>query len=451
MRSPQTLLLALLAVAAFAAGPALAQEHEPAPPAEAAEEELDPLHHSADAFYLDFTPLGKIELPRVFVVRRADGGLGFDAFASTSAAVASGRYVAAAGHHDAAEAEEGTVPGEAGEGSAHAVAGDAAHGAVEGAPAEAHDEGRAAAAEGGGHGDDPLEAGIVPAEGEVVADLSFTRHTIFLFLAAFIVLVAFLPLGAKYRRGVGRETAPRGRLQNAMEALVLYVREEVAKPTMGDKYPKYMPYLLTAFFFTLFANLLGLLPYSATVTSNIAVTAVLAGFTFVITQLSGTKEYWAHIFNPPGVPALVKPIMVPIEFLGIFTKPFALAIRLFANMTAGHLVILSLIGLIFLFANIFGPIAGWGTSIIAVPMTLFVYGLELVIAFIQAYVFTVLSALFIGMASAEHEHHGHDEHHDQTAHEKAVQLDAPLVAGGDGRIYHEKHKEVGTEAAMSAF
>jgi F-type H+-transporting ATPase subunit a len=461
MRSPLALLLALLALAATAARPAFAQAHGEAAgegAAEEAPEELDALHHSADGFYLDFAPVGTIELPRVFVVRRADGGLGLDVFASTSAAVASGRYAADAHHGEEAGAEgHGAVPGEQaapGHESAEELLGEEVHGTIEGEAAEPRGDAvdaHGAEAEAGGHGSDPLEAGIVPVEGEVVADLSFTRHTVFLFLAALLVLAIFLPFGARYRRGIGRETAPRGRLQNAMEALVLYVREEVAKPTMGDKYPKYMPYLLTAFFFTLFANLLGLLPYSATVTSNIAVTAVLAGFTFVLTQLAGTRDYWMHIFNPPGVPALVKPIMVPIEFLGLFTKPFALAIRLFANMTAGHLVILSLIGLIFLIAQIFGPVAGWGTSVVAVPMTLFVYGLELLIAFIQAYVFTVLSALFIGMASAEHEHHGHDDHHDQTAHEKAVQMDSPLVAGGDGRIYHEKHKEVGTEAAMSAF
>ncbi|HYE97153.1 MAG TPA: F0F1 ATP synthase subunit A, partial [Rubricoccaceae bacterium] len=295
---------------------------------------------------------------------------------------------------------------------------------------------------------DPLDVGIIPSEGEVIADLSVTRHTVFLFLAGGLVLLFFLPLGAKYRRGIGRETAPEGRFQNAMEALVIYVREEIAKPTMGDKHAKYMPYLLTAFFFILFSNLLGLLPFSATITSNIAVTAVLACFTFVVTQFAGTKDYWGHIFNPPGVPALVKPIMVPIEFLGIFTKPFALAIRLFANMTAGHLVILSLIGLIFAFANIFGPAVGWGTSLVSVPMTLFVYGLELLIAFIQAYVFTILSALFIGMASAEHEHHGHDSHgHDQTPHEKAVQTSA-LVSDRDG-LYHERERTVGTESAMA--
>src|SRR5690606_28050153 len=322
------------------------------------------------------------------------------------------------------------------EGVAHEVGGEEAHGTVEGETAA------------GGHGTDPLDTGIVPAGGEIVADLSFTRHTVFLFVAALLMLAIFLPLGAKYRKGIGRETAPRGRAMNAMETLVLYVREEIAKPTMGDQYEKHMPFLLTAFFFIFLANLLGLVPYGATITSNIAVTAVLATFTFVITQLNGTKDYWGHIFNPPGVPLLVKPIMVPIEFLGIFTKPFALAIRLFANMTAGHLVILSLIGLIFTFTQVFGPAVGWGTAPISVGMALFVYFLELLIAFIQAYVFTSLSALFIGMASAHHEHEHHDHPHDQTPHEKAVQSASPLMHE-DGRIYHEHEKTVGTEAAMA--
>ena len=440
MRTSPALLLALFFLA-WVATPVLAQE----PEAEDthAEEELDALHHSSDGFYLDFEPFGKVELPRVFIVRDAEGALGLDFFMSTHAAVESGRYVADEHHGEEAE---GTVLAESAEGSAQELVGDEVHGAVEGEEAEAHDEGAAHAAD--EHAADPLEAGIVPVAGEIVADISFTRHTMFLFLAALILLVIFLPLGAKYRRGIGRETAPKGRLMNAMETLVLYVREEIAKPTMGDNYAKHMPYLLTAFFFIFFANILGLFPYSATVTSNIAVTAVLATFTFVITQFSGTKDYWGHIFNPPGVPALVKPIMVPVEILGIFTKPFALAIRLFANMTAGHLVILSLIGLIFTFAQIFGDVAGWGTAPISVGMALFVYLLELLIAFIQAYVFTILSALFIGMAAAGHEHEHHDDHHDQSAHEAAIQAGSPLVAGGNG-LYREPEATVGSEAAMA--
>ncbi len=431
MRSLPALLLALTTLAVALPAPALAAGEG---------EELDALGHSSDGFYLDFLPFGKIELPRVFLVRDADGGLGLDVFGSTKKAVASGLYAAEAIPY--AE-EPGTVLGELPEESGQEFVGDEVHTTIGGHPAEAHAGDEAAA----GYVADPLYTGVVRTEGEVIADLSFTRHTVFLFVSALILLLLFLPLGAKYRRGVGRETAPQGRKMNAMEVLVLYVREEIAKPTMGDKYPKFMPYLLTAFFFIFFSNLLGLLPYSATITSNIAVTAVLATFTFVITQINGSKDYWAHIFNPPGVPPLVKIIMVPVEILGIFTKPFALAIRLFANMTAGHLIILSLIGLIFTFTQIFGAAAGWGTAPVSVAMATFVYILELLIAFIQAYVFTILSALFIGMAVAEHEHHGHEDHGDQTPHERAIQSAAPVVAGNG--VYYEEEKTVGTEAAMA--
>jgi F-type H+-transporting ATPase subunit a len=284
----------------------------------------------------------------------------------------------------------------------------------------------------------------------LVADLSPTRHVTFLFAAMGLVALLLIPMGRRYARGVGRTSAPRGLLQNMLETLVVYIRDEVAKPNLGPNYRKYMPYLLTAFFFILTANLLGLVPFGATATSNIAVTAVLAVFTFVITQLSGTRDYWRHIFAPPGVPAFVMPILVPIEILGLFTKPFALAIRLFANMTAGHLVILNFIGLIFIIRGLFGDAAGWGTSVPAVAMAVFIYGLELLVAFIQAYVFTVLSALFIGMASAEHEHdHDHSHEHDITAHDRAVSESTPLISGG--RLHPDHERTVGTEAAVSPF
>ncbi len=161
-----------------------------------------------------------------------------------------------------------------------------------------------------------------------------------------------------------------------------------------------MPYLLTVFFFILINNLMGLIPFfpfGANVTGNIAVTFVLATFTFFITQFSGNKAYWGHIFNTPGVPKLLAPIMIPVEIIGLFTKPFALMIRLFANITAGHIIILSLVSLIFIFKSIF----------LAVPsliMVIFMDFIELLVAFLQAYIFTLLSALFIGMAMPEHHH-----------------------------------------------
>lgn len=161
-----------------------------------------------------------------------------------------------------------------------------------------------------------------------------------------------------------------------------------------------MPYLLTVFFFIWFNNLLGLIPWigGANLTGNIAVTFVLAVFTMLVTNLNGNKEYWGHIFWMPGAPVPVKIMLIPIELVGIVIKPFALMVRLFANITAGHIVVLSLISLIFIFKN-----AALGA--VSVPFALFISVLELLVAFLQAYVFTMLSALFIGTAVAEHEHH----------------------------------------------
>jgi F-type H+-transporting ATPase subunit a len=164
---------------------------------------------------------------------------------------------------------------------------------------------------------------------------------------------------------------------------------------------KFVPFLLTAFFFIWINNLLGLIPWipgGANVTGNISVTLVLAAFTLIVTNLNGNKEYWGHIFWMPGAPVLVKIMLAPIELVGVLTKPFALMVRLFANITAGHIIVLSLISLIFIFKNA-------GMSAVSVPFTLFISVLELLVAFLQAYVFTMLSALFIGTAVAEHDHH----------------------------------------------
>ena len=340
-------------------------------------EKLDPVHHNSDAYYLDFEPFGKAELPRLFLVRDAEGTFGLKIFSSTKSALDSGLFEAVA-----AEGEHGTY----------------------------------------------LDAEIEATEGaHVLVDFSITRHLAFAWLTMLIVLFVFLRLAGMYRRGIGRDTEPRGLFQNMMETLVLFVRDEIARPNIGPRADRYVPYLLTAFFFILTSNLLGLIPFAATATSNLMVTGVLAMFTFFITQMGGTKDYWKHIFWPPGIPTMVKPILMPVEVLGLFTKPFALAIRLFANMTAGHLVILSLIGLIFAFTNLFGPGAGYGVAPVSVAFALFIYVLELLVAFIQAYVFTMLSALFIGMAVVEHEHHNHDVRHEAAP----VPADAAIVAIGD--------------------
>lgn len=358
------------------------------------EETLDPIHHSTDATYLDFAPFGTVELPRIFLVRRADGSLGLDVYGSTHAALDSGAYRALEAEHAAAEQGEEAAAGH----------------------------------EAGGHEANYLDAVLVPAGGgEIVVDFSITRHLVFAWLAALLALTLFISLARRYGRGVGRETAPKGLLQNLFEALIVFIRDEVARPNLGPKYKKYLPYLLTVFFFILFCNLLGLVPFGMTATSNLMLTAVLAIITFILTQLGGTKHYWQHILWPPGVPTFVKPILVPVEILGLFTKPFALAIRLFANMTAGHLIILSLMGLIFTFSNLFGATAGYVVSPVSVAFSLFIYLLELLVAFIQAYIFTMLSALFIGMAVEEHAGHEHGGHEALPAAQPEIHVDGAVA------------------------
>ncbi len=370
-------------------------------------EDLDPIHHSADGYYLDFSPLGKLELPRLFVVRDAAGALGFQAFGSTAAALHSGRFVAETEHAAPAQ-DEAHVDG------AHATGQEVENAvttAMTGQPAtpaaHAADSPDALIAS-GAH----LDAHLVPREGSMVLDLSVTRHLVFMLIGATLLLIWALRMAGRYKRGIGgAKTAPRGKGQNAFETLVLFIRNEVARPNIGPKADTFVPYLLTAFFFILILNLLGLIPFGATATSNISVTAVLAIFTFLMTQIFASKDHWKHIFWPPGVPVAIKPILIPVEILGLFTKPFALAIRLFANMTAGHLIILSLLGLIFTFAKLFGAGAGYGVAPVSIAFALFIYALELMVAFLQAYVFTMLSAIFIGMAVAEHDHHDHAHEH----------------------------------------
>jgi len=182
-------------------------------------------------------------------------------------------------------------------------------------------------------------------------------------------------------------------------AVNTYKKDDIARENIGEsKYKRFMPFLLTVFFFIWINNLLGLIPLfpgGANLTGNISFTLVLASFTLILTLISGNKHYWQHIFATPGVPKALLPIMIPVEFIGIFTKPFALMIRLFANITAGHIIILSLVGIIFTFQS-----AAWG--FLSVPMALFINVLELLVAFLQAFIFTMLSALFIGAAVSEH-------------------------------------------------
>lgn len=227
-------------------------------------------------------------------------------------------------------------------------------------------------------------------------DFSITKAVVGMFFAVLIGLWIFVSLGRSYKKtGISN---PKG-IQSFLEPVVLFVRDDIAIPIIGEKkYEKYMPYLLTAFFFILLNNIMGLIPFpppfGANVTGNIAVTFVLALCTFIITQFSGNKHYWKDIFAAPGVPFWLLPIMIPVEIIGMFSKPFALMIRLFANITAGHIIVLSLVCLIFIFKSL-------AVAPVSILFVIFMDCLELLVAFLQAYVFTLLSTLFIGLAVKE--------------------------------------------------
>ncbi|MGB1041269.1 MAG: F0F1 ATP synthase subunit A [Flavobacteriales bacterium] len=229
-------------------------------------------------------------------------------------------------------------------------------------------------------------------------DFSITKSVVGIFLTMIILLLVFTSVARSYKKNGG---VPR-KLTGWMEPLVVFVRDDIAKANIGEaKYKKYVPFLLSIFFFILVLNILGLTPLGFNVTGNIAVTLVLAVISLIVTLISANKNYWGHIFNPP-VPVLLKPLMIPIEIVGIFTKPFALMIRLFANITAGHIVILSLISLIFIAEAGSGAGTAWGISPAAFALTLFIFVLEVLVAFLQAYIFTLLTGLFIGMSVEEH-------------------------------------------------
>ena len=236
-------------------------------------------------------------------------------------------------------------------------------------------------------------------------DLSITKNVMSLLVSATILVIVFISVAKAYARRSGM--APKG-LQSFIEPIILFVRDDVAKSAIGEKkYMRFMPYLLTAFFFIFLNNLLGLVPIfpgGANLTGNIAVTLVLALITFVIVSVNGNKHYWHHIFAMPGVPGWVLLILTPVEILGMFLKPFVLMIRLFANITAGHIIALSFFSLIFVFGETNAG-AGYGVAIGSWAFTVFMAMLELLVAFIQAYVFTFLSAMYIGAAVEEPAHH----------------------------------------------
>ncbi len=235
-------------------------------------------------------------------------------------------------------------------------------------------------------------------------DLSFTKNVLAILISIIILLWVFISVAKTYSRRPGQ--APTG-LQNLVEPIILFIRDDIAITSIGkNKYEKFMPYLLTVFFFILLNNLMGLIPVfpgGANVTGNITVTLILALFTFVITAINGNRNYWLHIINMPGVPWWIKypvPLMPVIEIIAMLTKPFVLMIRLFANMSAGHIIVLGFFSLIFIFGEI-SPGLGYGVSVLSLAFTIFMTMLELMVALIQAYVFTLLSAIYFGMATEE--------------------------------------------------
>lgn len=234
-----------------------------------------------------------------------------------------------------------------------------------------------------------------------VYDISITKNVASMMISAILLITVFLVIAGRYKKN--KLAAPSG-IQSFFEPIIVYLIDDLAKPILGNKYKKYLPYLLTIFFFIWFNNLLGLIPGGANLTGNIAITMSLAVLTFLITNISGNGYYWKHILWTPGVPLPLRIIILPIEVVGIFTKPFSLMIRLFANITAGHIIILAFIGLIFIFQSV-------GMAPVSIAFGLFMMFMELFVAILQAYIFTLLSAMYIGSAVEVHEHTDHDHGH----------------------------------------
>jgi len=225
-------------------------------------------------------------------------------------------------------------------------------------------------------------------------DFSITKKVVFIFLVGLLMFFVFTRMAKNYQKNA----LPKG-VGRLLEPIILYIRDDIAIPNIGEKhYRKYMSYLLTVFFFVWIINLLGLTPLGVNVTNNIAVTLVLALITFILTNVTANKNYWGHIFWMPGVPKLMRIVLAPIELLGLVIKPFSLMIRLYANITAGHIVLMSIIGLMFIFKSWIGSPLSFG---LAFALSL----LELLVAALQAYIFTMLSALYFGSAVEEHDDH----------------------------------------------
>ena len=350
------------------------------------DEKFDPVHHAADGYYIDLEPGGKLELPRIFLIRTAEGSLGLAFYGSTAEALRSGHYLAEFEEgHGGAEEEHDDADNEHSDGASDSLA-----------------TGVEALIAAGTH----LDAHLVPAHGSLILDLSVTRHLVFGVLALLIVMLVFIPLGARYKRGIGRETAPRGLFQNMMESMVVFVRDDIARSNIKKNPDRFLPFLLSIFFFVLVANLMGLVPHGAAATSNITVTGLLAFFTFVLVSVNASRDFWIHIFWPPGVPGWIKIILVPVEIIGLLSKHMVLCMWLFANMLGGAIVIFGMIGLVFMGEELYGIAGGWAAGFISVILSVVTMFIKILVALIQAYIFALLSALFIGMAMEDHgDHH----------------------------------------------
>ncbi|HEY5391332.1 MAG TPA: F0F1 ATP synthase subunit A, partial [Hanamia sp.] len=240
-------------------------------------------------------------------------------------------------------------------------------------------------------------------EDVTVFDLSLTRNVVQTLIALALFTIVMVKIGNKYKKGHGVVSAPSG-AQGFMEPIIIFIRDNVGKTNLGSRWERYMPYLLTVFFFILINALFGMIPGAANVAGNIAFTLILGLISLVVILCSTTPHFWKHILWPPDVPFLVKVILVPVELFGVFViKPGALIIRLFANMVAGHIVILAFISLIFIFGAM-STTAGLGFSPFSVVFVVFDYFIEILVAFIQAFIFTVLTAIFIGQGFEGSDH-----------------------------------------------
>ncbi|MEM6629262.1 MAG: F0F1 ATP synthase subunit A [Bacteroidota bacterium] len=238
-------------------------------------------------------------------------------------------------------------------------------------------------------------------------DFSLTKTSLQMIIIGILLVLTFGAVAKGYSRNDGQ--APKG-IQSFFEPIIMFIRDDVAKPFLGDNTYRFLPYLLTLFFFIWFSNLLGLTPFNSNIAGNISVTAALALLSMIMINWNGSKDYWKHIFLAPGLPKFLLPLMVIVEFIGVLTKPFALAIRLFANISAGHFMVLSMVGMLFIMGKGGESVVGaTAISPISIGFTAGIFLLEMIVAVIQAFIFTLLTAAFLGMAMESHDHH--EAHH----------------------------------------